>query len=54
MAKFIGYFAGWDKCPECGMRLVRAGRERRVLRHRNGWLVTHKLILQKKAEGRAI
>ena len=54
MAKFIGYFAGWDRCPGCGMRLVRAGRERRGLRHRSGGLVTHKLIVQKKAEGRAI
>ena len=54
MAKFLGYFAGWDKCAECGMRLVRAGRDRLVLRHRSGWLATHKLIMQKKAEGRAI
>jgi hypothetical protein len=46
MARFVGYFRGWDRCPECGMRLVRTGD---LLRHRSGWLKAHRLVVSKKA-----
>ena len=43
----MGYFRGWDRCPDCGMRLVRVGDN---LRHRSGWLKTHRLVVRKRAE----
>ena len=50
--KFAGYYSGWDKCPECGMRLVLVGKS---LRHRSKAVAgtgrkTHDLIMRKKAE----
>jgi hypothetical protein len=46
MTQFTGYYKGWDRCLGCGMRLVRAGG---TLRHRRGWLKTHRLVVSKKA-----
>jgi hypothetical protein len=45
MAKFQGYFSGWDKCVACGMRLIKVGNS---LRHRRGWVKIHNLIVAKK------
>ena len=45
--QFTGYKAGWNTCPECGMRLVRVGDN---LRHRKGWLKIHELVVRRKAE----
>ena len=54
MIKFVGYYSGWDKCPECGMRLVWAVKGQ-SLRHRPKGVAgtgkqTHDLIMRKKAE----
>ena len=45
MSKFQGYYAGWDKCTGCGMRLVKVGDS---LRHRRGWAKIHSLVVRKK------
>ena len=51
MAKFAGYYAGWDRCSQCGLKLVRTGA---TLKHRRGQLAAHKLVVQKKAHHRAL
>jgi len=54
LIKFTGYFGGWDKCPDCGMRLIWAVKGQ-SLRHRPKGVAgtgrkTHDLIMRKKAE----
>jgi len=46
MAKFAGYYQGWDKC-ECGARLTKVGEG---LRHRSGGAVRHQLVVRKRTE----
>ena len=47
MAKFDGYYRGWDRCKGCGLGLVRVGDS---LRHRRGDLKRHDLVARKRLE----
>ena len=52
--KFTGYRAGWDKCPDCGQRLVWA-KGFKSLRHMSRGVAgtgrdTHALVVRKKEE----
>jgi len=49
MAKFKGYFQGWDRCTGCGVRLVKVGDQ---LRHRPGQKKGHDLVIRKREEAR--
>ena len=45
MAKFQGYYKGWDRCEECGQRLLKSGN---TLRHKPNTMKLHKLVIAKQ------
>jgi hypothetical protein len=47
MARFGGYYQGWDRCKGCGQTLVRVGDS---LRHQPGAKKGHDLVVRKRRE----
>ena len=56
--EFTGYKAGWDRCSECGQRMVWA-KKGKPLRHRSSGVAgtgrkTHDMVVRKREEYSAL